>query len=289
MMPGKKPRPPQQLDLFGAPPTRGKPPRLTPPPPPVPESPLEESGPSDAEREVVSSQTDDALLETIGSGPMQLRLAAISEIGRRGSANAIPALASVCRRFMGYGDEQIIPEQIAAVEAIAAIGGRGAAPALAEIIDEQVIVGPGLVNALVIAARLGARLAHDVVLSLLRSDDVTVRTVSCRLVHGRPEEVAQARLLLVDRSPQVQLAAACCLGSLGYEDARPALLAAVELSPTLEVIEGLAGVIDTDTVVRLGRIARQAPEWREAILEVLENCELPSAARVAAGLRVEGA
>jgi len=189
---------------------------------------------------------------------------------------------------MGYGAEEIIPEQIAAVEAIAAIGGHGAAPALAEIIDEQVIVGPGLVNALVIAARLGARLAHDVVLSLLRSDDATVRVVSCRLVRGRPEEVAQARLMLVDRSPQVQLAAACCLGSLGYEDARPALLAAVELSPTLEVIEGLAGVLDADTVVRLGRVARLAPEWREAIREVLEDCELPSAAKVAAGLRVGG-
>lgn len=94
--------------------------------------------------------------------------------------------------------------------------------------------------------------------------------------------------MLVDRSPQVRLAAACRLGALGHEDVRPALLAAADECPTLEVIEGLAGVIDPDTVVRLGRVARLAPEWREAILEVLEDCDLPSAAKVASGLRVDG-
>ena len=284
-MPGKKPRPPQQLDLFGETPTRAKPPRLAPTPPPAPESPVRESGPTAAEREVVSSLTDAALLETVGSGSMRLRLAAIEEVGRRRSAGAIPALARVCRLFMGYGADEMIPEQIAAVEVIAAIGGHCAAPAIAEIIDEQVIVGPGLVQALDAAAQLGSRLAHDVLLSLLRSDDAAVRAASCRLVRGRPEEVAQLRLMLADRSPLARLAAACRLGSLGHEEARPALLAAAALSPTLEVIEGLAGVIDADTVVSLGRVARLAPEWRGAILEVLEDCELPSAAKVAAGLR----
>ena len=112
------------------------------------------------------------------------------------------------------------------------------------------IIGPGLVIARDAAARLGSRLSHEVLLSLLRSDDTVVRTASCRLVRGRPEEVAQLRLTLAERSPQVRLAAACRLGSLGHEEARPALLAAAALSPTLEVIEGLAGVIDADEQVR---------------------------------------
>ena len=124
-MPAKKPRPPQQLDLFGETPTRGKPPRLVSPPPPAPESALQESRPTSSEREVITSLTDDALLEPVGSGPMRLRLAVIEEVGRRRSAGAIPALARVCRLFMGYGAEEMIPEQIAAVEAIAAIGGHG--------------------------------------------------------------------------------------------------------------------------------------------------------------------
>ena len=76
-------------------------------------------------RKVITSLTDDALLEPVGSGPMRLRLAVIEEVGRRRSAGAIPALAQVCRLFMGYGAEEMIPEQIAAVEAIAAIGGHG--------------------------------------------------------------------------------------------------------------------------------------------------------------------
>ena len=126
-MAAKKPRPPQQLDLFSETPTPGKPPRRVSPHPPAPESALQESGPTAAEREVITSLTDDALLETVGSGPMRLRLAAIKEVGRRRSAGAIPPLARVCRLFMGFGAEEMIPEKIAAVEAFAAIGGHGAA------------------------------------------------------------------------------------------------------------------------------------------------------------------
>ena len=290
-MPGKKPRPPQQLDLFAKEQTRGKPPRLAsprPPPPAAPQSTTEDSIATDAERAAVASMTDATLIVSINAEPLGLRLVAIEEIGRRRSVEAVPALARGCRLFMGLSDAEIVPEQIAAIEALAAIGGREAALALAEIIDEQVMVGPGLLNALVAAARLGSVLAHEAMISLFRSDDDAIRAAACRLVRGRPGEVAQIRLMLTDRSPRVRLAAACCLGGLGHQDVRPALLAAADLSPTLEVIEGLAGVIDSDTVVRLGRVARLAPEWREAILAVLDDCDLPSATKIAAGLRVDG-
>ena len=288
-MPGKKQSPPQQLELFGKLQTEGKSPRKASARPPVPASTahrIQATKPTSAQREAVSSIPDEALMEAVSGNPKRLRLAAIEEVGRRRIAGAVPALALVCRQLMGHGADEIVPEQIAAVEALAAIGGRGSAAAMAELIDEQVIVGPGLLDALVAAAGLGSVLAQDVMPSLLRSDDADIRAAACRLVRGRPGEVAQVRLMLDDRSPQVRLAAACCLGSLGHEDVRPALLAAADSSPTHEVIEGLAGVIDADTVVRLGRIARLAPEWREAIVEVLEDCDLPTAAKVAAGLRV---
>ena len=284
-MAGKKPGPPEQLDLFG-----GREARLasTRSPPPEPKTAKVQlaSSPRD-ERGAVTSMSDDDLIGTLTSMPKQLKLAAMAEIGRRRITGAVPTLARVCRLFMGHGTDVIVPEQIAAIEALTAVGSRESALSLTELIDEQVIIGPNLLNALVAAADLGSVLAHDVMASLLHSDDTAIRVAACRLVRGRREEMAQVRLMLVDRSPEVRLAAACCLGSLGHEDVRPTLLAAADRSPSLEVIEGLAGVIDAETVVRLGRIARLAPEWREAILSVLDDCDLPSAAKVAAGLRVD--
>jgi hypothetical protein len=50
------------------------------------------------------------------------------EAGRRRLATAVPELADLCRRFAGFGAQRKVCEQAAAIEALAVIGGRDAAP-----------------------------------------------------------------------------------------------------------------------------------------------------------------
>src|SRR5262249_25435313 len=49
------------------------------------------------------------------------------EAGRRRLMGAVPALEALCRRFKGFGIGQAIPEQTAALGALAAIGCSGSA------------------------------------------------------------------------------------------------------------------------------------------------------------------
>lgn len=84
-----------------------------------------------------------------------LRLAA--EAGHRRLAAAIPVLERLCRRFAGFGVDRAVPEQIAALDALAAIGGRAAADAVARIIIRKIVQGPTLAVAVNAAARLGGR------------------------------------------------------------------------------------------------------------------------------------
>src|SRR6266446_1968226 len=53
------------------------------------------------------------------------------EAGRRRLAAAIPALEALCRRFAGFGVERVVPEQAAALQALAMVGGRDATQAVA--------------------------------------------------------------------------------------------------------------------------------------------------------------
>jgi hypothetical protein len=57
-------------------------------------------------------------------------------------------------RFTGFGADRPVPEQIAAVQALAAIGGSGAAQAVARMLTRKVILGPGLKVAVGAAAQL---------------------------------------------------------------------------------------------------------------------------------------
>ena len=71
-----------------------------------------------------------------------------AEAGRRHLVRAIPALGALCRRFKGFGLHHPVPEQVAVLTALAAIGGREAASAVAHIITDDVVQGPGLARAI---------------------------------------------------------------------------------------------------------------------------------------------
>ena len=72
---------------------------------------------------------DEVLITAIAESDLADSCELAAEAGRRQLAAAVPALAALCRRFAGFGTRRLIPEQVAAIEALALIGGRDAADA----------------------------------------------------------------------------------------------------------------------------------------------------------------
>jgi hypothetical protein len=118
---------------------------------------------------------DPALIAAIPAAGLADALALAAEAGSRKLASAVPALEGLCNRFTGFGADRPVPEQIAAVQALAAIGGPGAAQAVARLLTRKVILGPGLKVAVGAAAQLKSNLPPAVLFALLRHDDPSVR------------------------------------------------------------------------------------------------------------------
>ena len=257
--------PEQQLDLFA---DSSPPPAETAaaaPPPPVAPSELDDAALLAAIP--VSGRTD---------GPP---LAA--EIGRRRLASAIPILADYCRRFAGFGAHHALPEQVAALAALAAIGGPEAARTVALIIERCWVQGPTLATGVAAAAQLGSRLPMDTVLALLRHPEPPVRRDACSLTRRGPEVLATLTDLMGDLHPDVSLAAACALGRMGETVARHRLLSALHHGPTVRAIEALVPIADADCIVLLGRTAHSAPPVIAAAARTaLEALEHPLAERL---------
>ena len=207
-----------------------------------------------------------------------------AEAGRRRLAAAVPALEGVCRRFAGFGLERAIPEQVAALEALAAIGGPAAARAVARIITNGAVQGPAVTVAVSAAVRLDCELPVAVVLALLRHADRSVRAAACRCVRTWPEAVPVLIELLDDLNGDVSGSAACALGRLGRTEARPSLVRLLRTAPSPEVIDAVASVADEDCVVLLARIARTKRDLASSAIDALHQVDHPRAAQALAAL-----
>jgi hypothetical protein len=86
-----------------------------------------------------ASLDDAALIEAISAASIIDAPALAAEAGRRRLTAAVPALESLCRRFIGFGSDRAIPEQTAAVEAIGMIGDTPARQAIVRIIVSHVV------------------------------------------------------------------------------------------------------------------------------------------------------
>jgi hypothetical protein len=197
-------------------------------------------------------------------------------------AEAVPVLDGLCRRFAGFGRERLVPEQVAALEALEAIGTREAAGVVQRLIFRQAVQGPTLRVALAAAARLGVTLGPTSLLDLLGHDDPVVRAGACRCVRTTSAAPVQAALLelLSDLREEVTAAAACALGRLGRPEARFSLERLLDTAPSSEVVEALAAIADEDALVLLGRSAREHPELVPVVLAALEDSDLAIAARI---------
>ena len=67
--------------------------------------------------------SDERLIAAIPEATLADACALAAEAGKRRLRPAIPALITLSNRFVGYGIDVGVPEQAAALEALAAIGG----------------------------------------------------------------------------------------------------------------------------------------------------------------------
>lgn len=246
---------------------------------------------ADSAAPVVASELDDAaLIAAISRAGLRDYRDLIGEAVDRRLAAAIPPLEALCRRFSGFGLSRAIPEQIAAVQAIASIGGSAAARAVAGIVADDVIRGPGFAEAVHSAARLRCRLPDSVVLDLLRHAEPAMRADGAACAHrARADIVAVPVDLLGDLHQAVAVAAACALGRMGRSEARPMLLRLLAEQPSVEVIEAVSGIPDDACVVLLGRIARTQADLAADALEALRDMDDPRAAAIAAAIMTAAA
>lgn len=212
-----------------------------------------------------------------------------AEAGRRGLADAVATLARLCRRFVGFGLEKLVPEQAAALDALATIGGRDARHEVERLIAEGIVQGPNLATAVAAAARLGCNFPPELGILLLRNPDPSVRASACAGIRPSGNVVDVLKALLHDRDREVSIAAACALGRAGHVDALPALKNRLREAPSNRVIEALAGVADEDAVVFLRRAGLERPEFSASVVAALQEIDLPSAVRAADALRARSA
>ena len=228
---------------------------------------------------------DDALLAALRSASLSDCRGLAAEAGHRRLTAAIPALGALCRRFRGFGVEEEILEQAAALEALGMIGGREAAQAVTRLIVEQVVQGPGLKSAVAVAASLGASLLGSVLAALLQHPAPEIRAGACRCADRAPAAVPLLVELLDDPDHIVAREAACALGRLGRHEARPLLLRLLREQPSAAVINAVSGVADEECLVVIGRIAHREPALADAAFAALETIGSPRAMTIVAAAR----
>jgi hypothetical protein len=102
--------------------------------------------------------TDAALIAALPDAGVTAAPRLAAEASRRRLAGAVPSLEKLCRRPTGFGANRLIPQQLAALEALADIGGEAARQVVARLVAQRIVQGPTLAAALNAAARLGSSL-----------------------------------------------------------------------------------------------------------------------------------
>jgi len=236
-------------------------------------------------RPTATALDDQALIAAIPESNLGDSIALATEAGRRRLAAAIPSLESLCRRFSGFGIDRMVPEQAAALQALAVISGREAAQAVSRLIVRGVVQGPALNLAVSTAAQIGSALPADVLRSLLRHPDPGIRASVCGCARRRPELISVMIDLLDDLNQGVARSAACALGQIGRIEARPMLAKLLREEPSEEVIDAVSSIADEECMVHLGQIARTEPVLSDAALNALEDIDQPRANAIATAVR----
>ena len=160
-------------------------------------------------RLVPENMSDAALIAALPDALLADACALAAEAGRRRLGDAVTALVALCNRFVGFGVDCSVPEQVAALEALGAIGGPEASRSVSQMIVKGIVQGPNLAAAATAASRLRVVLPPDVALPLLRHANPSVRAAACACVRAGGDIVATLIELLADLNGEVATAAAC--------------------------------------------------------------------------------
>ncbi len=241
--------------------------------------------PGPARRIVPEKLSDAALIAALPNALLADACALAAEAGRRRLRDSVTALVALCHRFVGFGVDRSVPEQVAALEALAAIGGPEASGSVGKMIAIGIVQGPNLAAAINAAARLGVTFPPDAALPLLRHGDRAVRAAACSCLRAGGEIVATLIELLADADGEVATAAACALGRMGRTEARDRLKRCLTDRPSPRVIEAVTGVADEEAAVFLARVGRKRPDLANCVLSALDEIDQARAAAAAKGLR----
>lgn len=236
---------------------------------------------------VAADLDDTALVAAIPGARLKEAPILAAEAGQRRLQSAVPALLALCRRLTGFGADGAVPEQMAALDALAVIGGVAAARATGRLLVERVVLGPNRERAVAVAARLGTRLPTSLLLELMADPAPALREAACICVRQQLALLPRLLELTHDEAAEVRAAAACALGRMGRREALPMLTRLLREAPTIMVIDAVAAVADEDCVILLARLARSRDDLAEAALDTLAVIDHPRARQLLARLAAE--
>ena len=203
------------------------------------------------------------------------------EILRRRPEGWTDAAAALWERFLGFGTNVPMPEQVAV---LGLVRQTAAAPLLIQLLRRAPMadcLDPHLLPA---AAACGVSLPQATVLRALAHAQPDIRSAAVRVAPASRIPVDRLHLLLADPVREVRRTAATLIAEAGDVVAREPLVLEMRLQPDRRGLEALISVANEDVVIRLGQIARQHHAWRGTVIEVLHMIDDPKAAIVAAGL-----
>jgi len=259
-----------QLDLFGDRPDLDR---------------LTEGAPSSATPAAPECLSDDNLISAIPDATLADVFAVTAEVGKRRLSAAVPALTALCNRFVGYGASAVVPEQVAALHALGAIGGPEAAHSVTRLIAKRIVQGPTLLTALTGAAQLGVVLSGEIAVSLLRDPAPSVRAAACGCVRTGHDVIVELLSLMGDPDAEVVIGSVCALGRVGRIEALRPLKRYLTERPSGRIVEALARVADDEAIVLLARTGRARRELTDSVISALEDIESPKALSAADALK----
>ncbi len=250
---------------------------------------LEGEQPGGAEPEDIAAMAPAALhhaLEArLGSAARGTVLRLIAEVARRGDRAAAPKLVQLCRRHAGFDRSLTVPEVVAALKALAAIGAAETAPAILRLVEQDALGPASTAAALGYFTAVRHRPAGRLLAPCLEHAVPEIRAAACALAAaiGDRDSIDVLVKLRTDFHPAVADGALLALGHLGHRPAKFALEdrlrdALPEQIPG--IVEALGAVADEETAVSLGRVAERSADdgVRIAIAETLAELETRTAA-----------
>lgn len=228
-----------------------------------------------------SRLTDGELVAMLPNADLLNVEALCAEVVSRSLHEAVPALESLWRRFVGFGIEAPFVEQRAVLSTLGRIDGPAARAALKGIVLSKALPASLLPLALRAAVQVGLALPTAFVAPLLSHPDVAVKEPAFALAAKAGVGGDRLRDGLTDTSPSVRRLAAIAMGAQGSAEARNDLIAELARNPSIDVMESLAAIGDDDAIVHLGRCAERHPAFAGTIVGMLRDMESAKAERLA--------